>query len=64
MAARDKQGAVVIKMLHELGHYVEANCKGDLMTFLKSGLEVASKRKTAAQPLSPSIRNIKYGDSG
>jgi len=63
IAERDKQATVVIKMLHELGHYVEANCKGDLPTFLKSGFEVASKQKAVSQSLSESIRNIKNGDN-
>src|SRR4051812_14912604 len=39
IAARDAQAVVVVKMLHQLGHYVEIACGGDMAKFLKSGFE-------------------------
>ena len=43
-------------MYVELAHYVQANCKDDLATFLSSGFVPASSTKTPPQPLDqPSI---------
>ena len=61
VAARAHQGEVVIKALRQLGHYVEANCKDDMPTLLKSGFEAAPVVKATAQPLSQFIRNIQQG---
>ena len=35
---RDKERAVVVKMLCQLGHWVEANCNGDAAILQSSGL--------------------------
>ncbi|HYR85148.1 MAG TPA: fibronectin type III domain-containing protein [Terriglobia bacterium] len=63
IAERSHQGEVVIKMLRQLGHYVEANCNDDMPTFLKSGFEAASTAKGANQPLSQFIRKINQGSN-
>src|SRR5262249_6769165 len=34
IADRDQQTAVVIKMIHQLAHHAEANCKDNMATFL------------------------------
>src|SRR5436190_17373281 len=39
---RDKQQAVVVKMLRQLGHWVEANCKDDPGILESSGYHQAS----------------------
>src|SRR5712691_1424307 len=39
IAERNHQVEVVIRMLRQLGHYVEAACKDDMPTFLKSGFQ-------------------------
>src|SRR5579883_2219112 len=39
---RDKRRNDVIIMLRLLGHYVEANCKNDMTTFLSSGFVAAA----------------------
>ena len=52
---------VVIKSLGQLGHYVEANCKDDMPTFLKSGFQPISTTRTPATPLSESFRKIAPG---
>jgi hypothetical protein len=48
-------------MMRELGHYVENACKDDMPTFLKSGFKARSTTKTAAPPLSQSIRKLTPG---
>jgi hypothetical protein len=48
---RNEQGVVVIKMLRQLGHWVEANCKDDLSILKSSGFQPASTTKSPAQPL-------------
>jgi hypothetical protein len=63
LAARDSQAVVGMTMLHQVGHYVEVACKGDMSTFLKSGFEARSTSKGAVQSLSQFIRSIKPGSS-
>jgi hypothetical protein len=61
IAQRNHQAEVVIKMLRQLAHYAEANCKDDMTTFLKSGFEAASTTKSPSQALSLFIRKIDQG---
>jgi hypothetical protein len=61
IADRDHQTAVVIKMMHQLAHHAEDNCKDDMATFLKSGFSAVSTVKAKKQPLSQFIRNIVQG---
>jgi hypothetical protein len=61
IAERNHQAQVVIKMMRELGHYVETACKDDIPTFLKSGFRAASLVQVAKPPLSQSIRKITPG---
>jgi hypothetical protein len=63
IAERNHQAQVVIRMLRQLGHYVEATCKDDMTIFLKSGFEAASASKTTSQALSQFIRQIRHGDN-
>src|SRR5437660_745980 len=63
IAARNHQGEILIKMLRQLGHYVEAACNDDMRTFLASGFEARSTTKTPFQPLSQFIRKIDPGDN-
>ena len=58
---RNRQLDVVVRMLHKLAHYVEANCKDDMATFMKSGFEPASTVKGVSQSLSKFIRKITHG---
>src|SRR5713101_5357352 len=48
---RKKQRAALIKMVRQLGHWVEANCKEDLGIFKSSGFPAVSATRTPAQPL-------------
>jgi hypothetical protein len=61
IAERNHQAKVVIRMLRQLGHYVEANCNDNLQTFLKSGFEAAPGTRTPSQALSQFIRRIDPG---
>src|SRR6266566_1965418 len=50
---RKKQRAVVVKMLRQLGHWVEANCNDDAATIQSSGYQQKATpvRNTPPQPL-------------
>ncbi|PYS09706.1 MAG: hypothetical protein DMG15_23100 [Acidobacteria bacterium] len=58
MAERNRQREVVIKMLRQLAHYVEAASKDDVSVFLSSGFEVRPTGRTKTPPLSQFIRKI------
>src|SRR3989442_6882447 len=61
IAERNHQEQVVIKMMRELGHYVQTACKDDMNTFMKSGFQAASTGNAARQSLSQFIRKITQG---
>ena len=61
LSQRNHQGEVLIKILRQLAHYVEAACKDDVTTFTSSGFQPVSKVRTATPPLSQSIRKITEG---
>lgn len=61
ITARNHQGEVLIKILRQLAHYVEAACKDDMTTFSSSGFQAVSKVRTVTPPLSESIRKITEG---
>jgi hypothetical protein len=64
-ADRDKKRVDLTVMLRLIGHYVEANCKANMTTFLSSGFEAASRTKTPPQPLpQPSIIRVDQGITG
>jgi hypothetical protein len=48
---RKKQRAVVVKMLRQLGHWVEANCNDDPGILQSSGFQQTSTAHTPPQPL-------------
>jgi|ERR1051326_8552995 hypothetical protein len=55
------QKEVVVKILVQLAHWVEANCKDDMTTFLTSGFEAASSTKAKTAPVSETIRKVVQG---
>lgn len=57
-AERKRRGEVVTHMLLQYAHYVEAACKGHMLTFLSSGFEPAPTSRTKTAPLSEGIRKI------
>ena len=61
IAERNHQGEVVIKILRQLAHYVEAACKDDVPTFLKSGFQPVVIQRATAPLLSQFIRKIEQG---
>jgi hypothetical protein len=65
IAARNKQGEDIIRMLRALALYAGLNCKDDMNTFLSSGFQPQSTTRTPAQPLQrPVILSIGQGISG
>jgi hypothetical protein len=54
-----KQREVLIDMLRELAHYVEANCKGSMELFRSSEFEPAPTETTQTAPLSKTIRSLR-----
>ena len=54
---------VVVKLLVQLAHWVEANCKEDMTIFLTSGFQAAASTKAKTPPLSESIRKVVHGNS-
>jgi hypothetical protein len=61
IADRNHEEQVVIKMMRQLGQYVETACKDDMPTFLKSGFQAAATATGAKQSLSQFIRSITPG---
>ena len=51
-SAKRKQREVVVKMVTQLGHYVEAACNDDVATFDTSGFTAVSTVRTPPQPVS------------
>ena len=66
IAARDQRRADVIILFRLLGHYVEANCKNDMTTFLSSGFVASSSgQRTPPQPVTiPLIVSVDQGNAG
>lgn len=61
IAQRNALGDVLRRMLRQLGHYVEANCNGNMTVFLSSGFPAASNTRSRLQGVSESIRKIVPG---
>ena len=64
---RHKQRAVVVKMLRQLGHWVEANCNDDAAILQSSGFQQqATPVRTSPQPLAcpPSFKVDNGPNSG
>ena len=51
IADRNRQREVVIKMLRQLAHYVEAASKDDMSLLLSSGFEVRPTGRTKSPPV-------------
>jgi len=63
IAEKNQQKEVVVKLLMQLAHYVEANCKDDMTIFLSSGFTPAASTKNLTPPVSESIRRIEPGSN-
>jgi hypothetical protein len=61
IAHKNAQKEVVVKLLTQLGHYAEANCKEDMTIFLSSGFTAKSSTRTNTPPVSESFRKIEPG---
>jgi hypothetical protein len=62
-AQKKKCRQILIKMLKQLGHYVEAVAENDVALFLLSGFELAGKSGPSGE-IVPRILQIKQGKSG
>ena len=62
-AEKNKQRAIVVKMMRPLGHWVEASCKDDLTILKSSGFQPISTTRMPAQPLQgpPTIVKVDNG---
>jgi hypothetical protein len=58
---RNHQKEVVVRLLKQLAHYVEENCKDDMTIFLSSGFTAVPSTKTTTPPVSESFRKIEAG---
>ncbi len=59
-----KERDLLIRMIRQLGHYVEANCRDDMAIFLSSGC-TPIQRKHSQQPVStPLILSVDYRRTG
>ena len=58
IADRDQKKQVVVRMLRQLAHYVEANCKDDINILLSSGFAPINTVRKPSESLSQSIRRI------
>jgi hypothetical protein len=63
---RDKRRTDAIIMFRSLGHYVEANSKNDMNTFVSSGFVASTTgQRNPPQPVTvPSIVSVDQGNSG
>ncbi|PYS18139.1 MAG: hypothetical protein DMG17_06955 [Acidobacteria bacterium] len=62
IAAKNHQKEVVAGLLEQLAHYAEANCNGEMPTFLSFGFSPKSSSKKKTAPVSGSIRKIEPGE--
>ena len=58
VSAKAKQRREVIKLVAQLGHYVEAACNDDMAIFTSSGFTAASNTKAPPQPLTQAVINF------
>jgi hypothetical protein len=64
-ATMKKQHEGLVKMAELLGHYVEATCNNDPVTFTSSGFAIRSTTRVPSQPLvQPTILRVDQGKTG
>src|SRR5437764_6559606 len=65
IATMKKQHEGLVKMAELLGHYVEATCNNDPVTFTSSGFAIRSTTRVPPQPLAqPAINRVDQGNTG
>ena len=65
IAIKKKQRAGLVKMVEQLGHYVEAASNDDPVTFISSGFQIRSMIRSPLQSLGqPVIDRLEQGKSG
>ena len=64
-AIKNKQREGLVKMVEQLGHYVEAASNNDPLTFISSGFQIRSMSRSPVQSLDqPVIDRLEQGKSG
>jgi hypothetical protein len=61
VAEKNHQKEVVLKLLVQLAHYAEANCKDNMAIFLSTGFTPAASTNKTTPPVSESIRKVEPG---
>jgi hypothetical protein len=61
IAEKNQQKDVVVNLLEQLAHYVEANSKNDMTIFLSTGFTPKAATYKKTPPVSESIRKIEPG---
>jgi len=61
VAQKKKLREAAITMYIQIAHYVEANCNGDMATFLLSGFQAVPTTRTTTSPASDAIRKVEPG---
>jgi hypothetical protein len=65
IAIKNKQREGLVKMVEQLGHYVEAASNNDPVTFTSSGFQIRSMSRSSLQsPDQPVIDRLDQGKSG
>ncbi len=64
IAQSKKERQLLLRMIRQLGHYVEANCKDDMATFLSSGFKPIQRKGTKQPVATPHILGVANGSTG
>jgi hypothetical protein len=64
LAQQKHQKEVVVKLIILLGHWVEANCKDDMTTFLSTGFQATASTKSKTPPESGRYARLYQVGSG
>jgi hypothetical protein len=60
---KNRQEALLL-IMRKMMHYVEDNCENDAAVLLSSGFQAAANTRTRSALVSPSILNVRFGNSG
>jgi hypothetical protein len=58
---QEHQKEVVVRLLIQLAHWAETNCKDDMTAFLSSGFQAAVSTRATTPPVSETIRKSAQG---
>jgi len=61
IAESKKERQLLLRMIRQLGHYVEANCRDDMATFLSSGFKPIQRKRSKQPVASPRVLGVANG---